>query len=143
MKIRCKLERAGGSHVTIGGKEYHFKPQGPGGPHIAEVTDKEHIGRLLSITEGYEVHDEVVVAEQELPLPTPPGVKPASMPEPETAVSMSEQKEDFAAILEGMTEEEIISTYGPGTDFNLKIDKRYAKANMVALVLDRASEEAN
>lgn len=36
----------------MGGVEYHFSPQ-PDGRHVAEVDHPDHIGRFLSITEGY------------------------------------------------------------------------------------------
>lgn len=53
MLIVCKIKREGGSNVEIGKKKYHFKPQEAGGEHIAEVTDDEHIARLLAIKEAY------------------------------------------------------------------------------------------
>lgn len=54
MLIRCKIERENGSVIELDGKSYHFKPAWPGGPHVAEVPVKAHIGKLLGITEGYE-----------------------------------------------------------------------------------------
>lgn len=52
MKIECKLQRKGGSHIEIGGTTYHFAPQ-EDGRHVAEVTNERHIERFLSIPEGY------------------------------------------------------------------------------------------
>jgi len=53
MLIVCKIKREGGSNVEIDKKKYHFKPQEAGGEHITEVTDDEHIARLLAIKEAY------------------------------------------------------------------------------------------
>lgn len=68
MLIACKLHRPGGSKIVFGkGREaitYHFKPADskadhadPRIDHVAEVTDKAHISRLLAIPEAYEVAD--------------------------------------------------------------------------------------
>lgn len=57
MKILSKIKRNGGSDVTLGDKTYHFRPIDPedaASPHIASVSDKTHIARLLSIPEGFE-----------------------------------------------------------------------------------------
>lgn len=60
MKIECILKREGGTKINLPGDngdvEYYFKEQ-PDGAHVAEVTDKAHIKRLLSIPEGYEIYD--------------------------------------------------------------------------------------
>jgi hypothetical protein len=52
VKIECVLYREGGTEVELGGKKYHFKPQADG-KHVAEVADKHHAARLLSISEAY------------------------------------------------------------------------------------------
>lgn len=52
MKIECKLQREGGSVVTIGEETYHFKPDGKG-RHVCDVRNKEHATRLLQIPEAY------------------------------------------------------------------------------------------
>ena len=52
MKIECLLRRSGGSHVSLGGTEYHFAPD-TDGRHVADVADEDHIDRFLSIPEGY------------------------------------------------------------------------------------------
>lgn len=57
--IRCKIEREGGTPVTLDGITYHFKPRpdlGSGSAHVCLLNKKPHINRLLSITEGYEVY---------------------------------------------------------------------------------------
>lgn len=56
MKIECILKREGGTKAEIGGVEYHFKPDG-NGAHVADVKDKAHIARFLSMPEGYAVYD--------------------------------------------------------------------------------------
>ena len=68
MLVRSKLHRNGGTKITFGqGRdrvEYHFKPADLKASlednridHVAEVSDKEHLGKLLAITEGYEIAD--------------------------------------------------------------------------------------
>lgn len=59
MKIACILLREGGTKVQLNDPdiEYHFKPDTVTGQHVAEVKEKSHIKRLLSITEGYELAD--------------------------------------------------------------------------------------
>lgn len=56
MKIECILKRQGGTRAEIGGIEYHFAPQADGA-HVADVKDKAHIARFLSMPEGYAVYD--------------------------------------------------------------------------------------
>lgn len=57
MKIECKLQRAGGTIVDIGGTEYHFKP-GADGAHVADIENDEHIDRFLAIAEAYRLYRE-------------------------------------------------------------------------------------
>ena len=56
MQIECILKREGGTHVNIGDEKYHFRPNAAGA-HVAEVTNKEHIKRFLSISDAYEYYD--------------------------------------------------------------------------------------
>lgn len=56
MKIESKIKRKAGTKVDIDGVDYHFKPQADGA-HVCEVSDKKHIQRFLSITEGYQIYD--------------------------------------------------------------------------------------
>lgn len=49
MKIESIIKRTKGHSVELGGKTYEFLPP----DYVAEVEDPDHIGRLLSITEGY------------------------------------------------------------------------------------------
>ncbi len=57
--VRCKLKRAGGTHVHFGEGEdvrrYHFKPNDKD-EHVAEITDEGDLARLLAIPEAYEPH---------------------------------------------------------------------------------------
>ena len=54
MLIESKLIRLGGSRVSIDKAEYHFAPD-KDGKHVCEVTDKRHIQRFLSISEGFKI----------------------------------------------------------------------------------------
>lgn len=76
MRIASIIQRTGGTRVTLGASEYHFKPLDAGGPHLATVTDAAHIKRLLSITEGFEFFD---TGEPVLPVIA---TEPASVAQP-------------------------------------------------------------
>lgn len=54
MLIECILKRDGGTKVDLGDNTYHFAPDSEG-RHVAMVTDPDHIGRFLSISEGYRI----------------------------------------------------------------------------------------
>lgn len=84
MKIECILKREGGSVVDLGGIEYHFEPLADGA-HVADVEDKAHIDRFLSISEGYKLYhgkDEPkgqpkqIGELQPVNVPAPAGTKP-------------------------------------------------------------------
>lgn len=49
MKIESIIKRVKGHTVELGGKAYEFLPP----DYVAEVEDPDHIGRFLSIVEGY------------------------------------------------------------------------------------------
>jgi hypothetical protein len=55
MRIESIIQRSNGTHVTLGGVSYHFRPRKKGGAHTCIVNDKQHIQRFLSITEGYRI----------------------------------------------------------------------------------------
>lgn len=55
MKIRSKIERKGGTRVTMDADNYHFQPRVEGGPHIDTVSNKDHAARFLAIREGFEI----------------------------------------------------------------------------------------
>lgn len=101
MRIRCKLIREGGSKITIGETEYHFKP-GPDG-HIADVTVKDHVARFLAIPEGYELAD----------LDTPKA--PEKEPEKE-----SEGAPDYSTFTRGELEASYAEKFGKAPHPNTK-----------------------
>lgn len=53
MKIESIIKRKNGTTVQFGKSAYHFKPEVPGGPHVAEVADEDHAEKLLTIADGY------------------------------------------------------------------------------------------
>jgi hypothetical protein len=56
-KIECKIKRAGGSKIDVGGVVYHFAPtnESAEAPHVCEVKDEDHIATFLAIREGYKL----------------------------------------------------------------------------------------
>lgn len=87
MKIECKLIREGGTKVELDGVEYHFAP-GPDGKHVAEVTDKTHIQRFLSIGEAYQLPDDDQPAAPDQPAASD---QPATTQEPEVVQETVEE----------------------------------------------------
>lgn len=75
MKLQCKLHRKGGTRIDLHGTQIHFKPN-EAGHHVAEVTDKKHIERLLAIPEAYCIYDP----------------ETANTPAPEPIIKLPEQK---------------------------------------------------
>ncbi len=55
MQIECIIKRPGGSEVEIDGIFYRFLPNARGA-HVAEVRNRAHAKRLLSMPEGYEAY---------------------------------------------------------------------------------------
>jgi hypothetical protein len=56
MKIESIIKRDPPTEVVLGDTTYRFTPDDKG-RHVAEVTDKHHIARLLSISEGFQLAD--------------------------------------------------------------------------------------
>lgn len=57
MKIVSLIKRKGGTvlkNFKGSGIDYHFKPEVEGGPHVCDVTNKDHVKTFLRITEGFE-----------------------------------------------------------------------------------------
>lgn len=54
MIIESIIKRDPPTEIDLDGTVYKFKPD-EHGRHVADVTDKRHIARLLSITEGYQL----------------------------------------------------------------------------------------
>lgn len=57
MKIESIIKRDPPTEIDLDGIVYKFQPD-KHGRHVAEVTDKHHIARLLSISEGYQLADD-------------------------------------------------------------------------------------
>ena len=57
MKIESIIKRDPPTEIDLDGTVYKFQPD-KHGRHVAEVTDKHHIARLLSISEGYQLADD-------------------------------------------------------------------------------------
>lgn len=57
MKIESLIKRSSGSKIILDNPRtiYHFKPETtePEAPHVATVTNKSHIDKLLAVKEGY------------------------------------------------------------------------------------------
>ena len=88
MKIECKLKREGGSTIDIGGVAYEFKPQADGA-HVADVGNKEHAERFLSIPEAYGIY----VADK----PVKEAPAPAQGPHVDSAVDATKTPEGTEA----------------------------------------------
>lgn len=91
MKIECKLQRDGGTHITLGQDEYHFSPQ-PDGAHVAEITNEEHIDRLLSISEAYRLYRAEKPAKAGAPPADEDNQPPAPVTDPAAPVASVAQK---------------------------------------------------
>lgn len=57
MKIESIIKRDPPTEVVLGDTTYKFKPDDQG-RQVAEVTDKHHIARLLSISEGFQLAED-------------------------------------------------------------------------------------
>lgn len=57
MIIESIIKRDPPTEIELDGTVYKFKPD-ERGRHVADVTDKHHIARLLSIPEGYQLADD-------------------------------------------------------------------------------------
>lgn len=132
MLIECILKRDGGSKVDLGGITYHFAPDSEG-RHVAMVADPDHIGRLLSITEGYRIPRASTSATAQAAVTAPIGAVGAVAPATVTAaqepvvdaVDLTEapnepEKADEAPVetaegepapLESMTKEQLAALY--------------------------------
>lgn len=76
MKIECVLHREGGSHIELGGIDYHFEPVADGA-HVADVQDEAHIDRFLAIPESFKLYHGKAEPKGE---PKPAAAKPAAAP---------------------------------------------------------------
>jgi hypothetical protein len=78
--IRRTRNGVRGSRISVGGKTFKFVPKDPtdeDSPHVCEIDDKVAankpiIARLLSITEGFRIYDEVLSHQKaDEPVPEP------------------------------------------------------------------------
>jgi hypothetical protein len=78
--IRRTRDGVRGSRITVGGKTFKFAPKDPAdeeSPHVCEIDEKVAvnkpiIARLLSITEGFRIYDEVLSHQKpDVPVPQP------------------------------------------------------------------------
>lgn len=61
LPVQCLLIRGGGSVVDFTDASYHFRPENDPlgkGRHIAVITNKAHMARLMAIPEAYELVDD-------------------------------------------------------------------------------------
>lgn len=65
MLIECLIKRAGGTHVTLEGKPYHFAPTQTDDRHLADVLIQAHAERFLAISEGYRYAGEAAEEQQQ------------------------------------------------------------------------------
>lgn len=124
MLIECILKRDGGSKVDLGDTTYHFAPDSEG-RHVAMVADPDHIGRFLSITEGYRIPraSTAIPATSVASIGAVGAVAPVTAsPEPvleQVALEVVEEPAEVAAEpvvaeaapLEGMTKEQLAEVY--------------------------------
>jgi hypothetical protein len=84
--LECLLKRPGGTHVDLGGQNYHFSPNSDPeglGRHVCEVEDTKHAQRLLGIPEGYQILELTGKPAPKVSAPAPaPKVTPAVAPAP-------------------------------------------------------------
>lgn len=94
MKIESIIQRERGTVVSLGEHEYHFKPEKKGGPHTADVTNADHIDRLLSIREGFRKASDKGTPDVAPPVePVAPVEPPApTVAPPDTSASVSGAK---------------------------------------------------
>ncbi|MBP0484670.1 hypothetical protein [Sagittula salina] len=97
MKIESIIQREHGTRVTLDTTAYHFMPERPNGPHVAEVEDEDHVDTFLAIREGYRPATETVTAIPEVAAPVTPKQEPepekAKEPEPEPAQAPEKEPE--------------------------------------------------
>lgn len=168
MMIRCTLIRKGGTVVTIDDEIYHFKPHMDSqGHHVAEVTNTKHIGRLLGITEAYEVSDlpSPPQVDAETPVSRPPsvidlmsnsalaavnyGATAVDTKDPQGGPDLLHVKADkdklpepetkgfTRSMLNNMAKEDLLDEFGRGTEMGLKVDRRSKKENLVELIASK------
>ena len=95
-----------GTRITLWGTRYFFEPVEPGGAHVAEVTDKAHIERFLSIPEGFALW----TGNEDDAAPVEPAPTPQPAPEPTPDPQPADEPADEIP-LEHMTEDDLKRLY--------------------------------
>lgn len=103
MLVESILKRQGGTHVEMrDGAKYHFKDDGTG-RHVAIVSNSEHLGRFLSITEGFRL-----VTDSSGSVAPATGALDAKLATGAT-VDVSEVKSDAVTKGDGVSATEVVS----------------------------------
>lgn len=125
MLIESKIRRTGGTSISMGDEVYHFAPDDEG-RHVCDVTNKAHIQRFLSITEGFCL----VGAEDEVTstAPPPPSSDPLSGADAvemvdgdESEDEWEEKEEEEAESIDDLDLEELAERYEAA---GVKMDRR-------------------
>lgn len=117
MKIVSILRRPGGTFIKLGTVAYHFAPDEQD-RHVADVTDPDHIERLLDIPEGYCALEE-----------TPAAVAPAiAAPAQATAPQASQEPQGDAQAAQATQERDALvaaylAKFGKRPNGRLSIEK--------------------
>ncbi|EBQ8762737.1 hypothetical protein BKM35_22140 [Salmonella enterica] len=108
MKVESILKRKDGTKLSLGGTDYHFKPDDQG-RHVAIVKNQAHLAKLLSIPEGYrlvlddEEHQEaapVLNVIQEPAKVIPPVSVPENKPETDQPAVQTADKDKHGRSLD-------------------------------------------
>lgn len=121
LTIRCKIERKGGSVVTLDRKKYHFKPRDEEGigPHLCDVADQGHLARLLSITEGYELHRERIVVNEPVSDEPAPAVDPQAIAHEVTGMTVSTEAANGDPVASASVLDKVLANPEDATDEEL------------------------
>ena len=141
--ICCKLKRPGGTTVTMAdGAVIKFVPD-ENGDHVAAVSNRDHINRRLSISEGYALHFEDMPAATPV-LSAPPKavvtqgaqpVVPATQPPVEPViVPVPDNTSDLAAL----TDDEIKAVYR--AEWNKEPHPKAKRETIIAQIEARREE---
>lgn len=136
MKIESIIKRDPPTEIDLDGTIYKFKPDAHG-RHVAEVTDKHHIARLLSISEGYQLADDE---------PLPQSVQTELQREVEERTNPMSQPvltPDDSQALKGSTVHPAVIDLGDGQAIELDdvIDAAYETSGMTTEEWNALSDE--
>lgn len=120
--------------IDLGGQVYFFTPRDPQNPdseHVCEVSDPEHIQRLLGIPEGYYIApDQPAKTTATRPQTTPP---PPSATSPATGGESTPPSADAASTATDATTTPPVADPPATTQVALPEELQEAAANLVAL----------